>query len=124
MSNPNVALISTLEEMSQACFKDSFEFIKGLDDEDDTNFQVDGCGERSIEQNNGMYGHTEAVTFVDVVVSRSVFDGPVVLDCQSDDLDGVLDSQTKYVNEQVATLPTMSSNSPQAGNASVSEFFC
>ena len=123
MSNPNVALISTPEEMSQAWFKASVQFIKGLDDEDDTIFQVDGCGDRSIEQNNGMYGDTEVVTFVDGVVSRSVFDGAGVVDSQSDDLDGVLDSQTKDVNEQVATLPIMSSNSPQAGNASLSEFF-
>ncbi|GJX17419.1 hypothetical protein Tco_0218251 [Tanacetum coccineum] len=33
--------------------------------------------------------------------------------------DGVLDSQTKDVIEQAAMLPTMSSNSPQAGNAAL-----
>ncbi|GJX46523.1 hypothetical protein Tco_0271713 [Tanacetum coccineum] len=53
----------------------------------------------------------------------SVDDGDGVLDSQSDDGDGVLDSQTKDVIEQAAMLPTMSSNSPQAGNAAVSEFF-
>nr|GEX11598.1 hypothetical protein [Tanacetum cinerariifolium] len=34
MSNPNVALISSPKEMSQAWFKDSAEFIKGLDAQD------------------------------------------------------------------------------------------
>ncbi|GKC25199.1 phospholipase-like protein, partial [Tanacetum coccineum] len=94
MSNPNVALISSPEEMSQAWFKASAEFIKGLDDQDGTFFQDD-----------------------------QVDDGDGVLDSQSDDGDGVLDSQTKDVIEQAAMLPTMSSNSPQAGNAAVSEFF-
>ncbi|GKE79374.1 hypothetical protein Tco_1545494 [Tanacetum coccineum] len=40
-----------------------------------------------------------------------------------DDGDGVLDSQIKDVIEEAAMLPTMSSNSLQAGNAAVSEFF-
>nr|GEX99748.1 phospholipase-like protein [Tanacetum cinerariifolium] len=42
---------------------------------------------------------------------------------QSHDGDGVLDSQTKDIIEEVSMLPTVSSNSPQAGNAAVSEFF-
>nr|GEV60179.1 hypothetical protein [Tanacetum cinerariifolium] len=74
MSNPNVPLIASLEEMSHAWFKDSTEFIKGLDSQDD-------------------------------------------------DGDGVLDLQTKDVIEEASMLPTISSNSPQAGNAAVSEFF-
>ncbi|GJV72417.1 hypothetical protein Tco_1492412 [Tanacetum coccineum] len=41
MSNPNVALISSPEKMSQAWFKASAEFIKGLDDQDGTFFQDD-----------------------------------------------------------------------------------
>ncbi|GKC66457.1 phospholipase-like protein [Tanacetum coccineum] len=94
MSNPNVALISSPEEMSQAWFKASAEFIKGLDDQDGTFFQDD-----------------------------QVDDGDGVLDSQSDDGDGVLDSQTKDVIEEAAMLPTMSSNSPQARNAAASEFF-
>ncbi|GKA09399.1 hypothetical protein Tco_0688730 [Tanacetum coccineum] len=53
----------------------------------------------------------------------SVDDGDGVLDSQSDNGDAVLDSQTKDVIEQATMLPTMSSNSPQAGNAAVSEFF-
>ncbi|GKE35234.1 hypothetical protein Tco_1454556 [Tanacetum coccineum] len=53
-----------------------------------------------MEQHNGMCGDTE-----------------------DDDGDGVLDSQTKDVIEEASMLPTMSSNSPQAGNAAVSEFF-
>ncbi|GJT94353.1 hypothetical protein Tco_1089871 [Tanacetum coccineum] len=67
MSNPNVALISSPEEMSHAWFKASAEFIKGLDDQDATFF------------------------------SR--------------------------IDQDVAMLPTMSSNSPQAENAAVSKFF-
>ncbi|GKD43804.1 retrotransposon protein, putative, ty1-copia subclass [Tanacetum coccineum] len=102
MSNLNVALISSPKEMSQAWFK-----------------------------HNGMCGDTEDGTFVDGVVGKIgpkmnrmlVDDGYGVLDSQSDDGDGVLDSQTKDVIEQAAMLPTMSSNSPQAGNAAVSEFF-
>ncbi|GJS79104.1 hypothetical protein Tco_0728985 [Tanacetum coccineum] len=131
MSNPNVALISSPEEMSQAWFKASAEFIKGLDDQDGTFFQDDQGREKCIEQHNGMCGDTEDGTFVDGVVRKicpkmyrmSVDDGDGVLDSQSDDGDGVLDSQTKDVIEQAAMLPTMSSNSPQAGNAAVSEFF-
>nr|GFD21022.1 hypothetical protein [Tanacetum cinerariifolium] len=46
----------------------------------------------------------------------SVDDEDGVLDSQSDDGDGVLDSQTKDVIEEASMLPTMSSNSPQAGN--------
>ncbi|GJX17418.1 phospholipase-like protein [Tanacetum coccineum] len=100
MTNPNVALISSPEEMSQAWFKASAEFIKGLDDQGGTFFQDDQVREKCMEQHNGMCGDTE-----------------------DDDGDGVLDSQTKDVIEEVAMLPTMSSNSPQAGNAAVSEFF-
>nr|GEU46939.1 phospholipase-like protein [Tanacetum cinerariifolium] len=94
MANPNVALISSPEEMSQAWFNDSAEFIKGLDAQDGTFLQDD-----------------------------QVDDGVGVLDSQSDDGDGVLDSQTKDVIKEASMLPTMSSNSPQARNAVVSEFF-
>ncbi|GJY88663.1 hypothetical protein Tco_0503291 [Tanacetum coccineum] len=131
MSNPNVALISSPEEMSQAWFKASAEFIKGLDDQDGTFFQDDQGREKCMEQHNGMCGDTEDGTFVDRVVGKicpkmnrmSVDDGDGVLDSQSDDEDGVLNSQTKDVIEEAAMLPTMSSNSPQAGNAAVSDFF-
>ncbi|GKA45136.1 phospholipase-like protein [Tanacetum coccineum] len=101
MSNPNVALISSPEKMSQAWFKASAEFIKGLDDQDGTFFQ-DDQGKICPKMNR-----------------MSVDDGDGVLDSQSDDGDGVLDSQTKDVIEQAAMLPTMSSNSPQAGNATL-----
>nr|GEV28075.1 phospholipase-like protein [Tanacetum cinerariifolium] len=97
MSNPNVPLIASLEEMSHAWFKDSAEFIKGLDAQDDTFLQDDQCKEKSMEQHNGMCGDTE-----------------------DDDEDGVLDSQTKDVIEEASMLPTMSSNCPQAGNAAAS----
>nr|GEW70934.1 reverse transcriptase domain-containing protein [Tanacetum cinerariifolium] len=94
MSNLNVALISSPKEMSQASFKDSAEFIKGLDAQDGTFLQDD-----------------------------QVDDGDGVLDSQLDDGDGVLDSQTKDIIEEASMLPTVSSNNPQAGNAAVSEFF-
>nr|GEW79711.1 hypothetical protein [Tanacetum cinerariifolium] len=131
MSNPNVALISSLEEMSQAWVKASTGFIKGLDDQDGTFFQDDQGREKCIEQHTGMCGDTEDGTFVDGVVGKicpimnrmSVDDRNGVLDSQSDDGDGVSDSQAKDVDEQAAMLPTMSSNSPQARNAAVSEFF-
>nr|GEW13853.1 phospholipase-like protein [Tanacetum cinerariifolium] len=77
-----------------AWFKASAEFLKRLDDQYGTFFQND-----------------------------QVDDGDGVLDSQSDDEDGVLDSQTKDVIEEATMLPTMSSNSPQAGNVAVSEFF-
>nr|GEW03754.1 phospholipase-like protein [Tanacetum cinerariifolium] len=131
MSNPNVALISSPEVMSQAWFKDSAEFIKGLDAQDGTFLQDDQGKEKCMEQHNEMCGDTEDCTFVDRVVGKicpkinrmSVDDGDGVLDSQSDDGDGVLDSQTKDVIKEASILPTMSSNSPQAGNVAVSEFF-
>ncbi|GJV20120.1 phospholipase-like protein [Tanacetum coccineum] len=91
------------KETSQAWFKASAEFIKGLDDQDNTFFQDDKGREKCIEQHNGMCGDTEDGTFVDGVVGKIcpkmnrmlVDDGDGVLDSQSDDRDGVLDSQTK-----------------------------
>nr|GEW50332.1 phospholipase-like protein [Tanacetum cinerariifolium] len=100
MSNPNVALILSPKETSHAWFKASAEFIKELDDQDGTFFQDDQGREKCIKQHNEMCGDTK-----------------------DDDMDGILDSQTKDVIEEAEMLPTMSSNSPQAGNATVSEFF-
>nr|GEU85586.1 reverse transcriptase domain-containing protein [Tanacetum cinerariifolium] len=88
MSNPNVALISSPKEVSQAWFKASTKFIKGLDDQDGIFFQDD-----QVDDEDG------------------------VLDSQSNNRDGVLDSQTKDDTEEAAMLPTMSSNGPQVGNA-------
>nr|GFB32908.1 phospholipase-like protein [Tanacetum cinerariifolium]GFB32988.1 phospholipase-like protein [Tanacetum cinerariifolium] len=68
MSNPNVALISSLEEMSQTWFKDSAEFIKGLNAQDGTILQDNQGREKCMEQHNGMCGDTEDGTFVDRVV--------------------------------------------------------
>ncbi|GJR55502.1 hypothetical protein Tco_1406023 [Tanacetum coccineum] len=124
------ALIASPEEMSHAWFKDSVEFIKGLDAQDGTFLQDDQCREKSMKQHNGMCGDTEDGTFVHRVVGKicpkmnrmSVDDGDGVLDSQSDDGDGVLDSQTKDVIEEASMLPTMSSNSPQAGNAVVNSY--
>ncbi|GKA05260.1 hypothetical protein Tco_0684380 [Tanacetum coccineum] len=131
MSNPNVPLIESPEEMSHAWFKDSTQFIKGLDAQDGTFLEDDQCREKSMEKHNEMCGDTKDGTFVHMVVGNicpkinrmSVDDGDGVLDSQSDDGDAVLDSQTKDVIEEVSILPTMSSNSPQAGNAAVYEFF-
>nr|GEZ44043.1 hypothetical protein [Tanacetum cinerariifolium] len=117
--------------MSQAWFTAGVGFIKGLDDQDGTFFQDDQGREKCIEQHNRMCGDTEDGTFVDGVVRKicpkmnriSVDDGDGVLDSQLDNRDGVLNSQTKDVTEQATMLLTMSSNSPQAGNAAVSEFF-
>ncbi|GJY07037.1 hypothetical protein Tco_0374091 [Tanacetum coccineum] len=64
MSNPNVPLIASPEEMSHAWFKDSAEFIKGLDAYDGTFLQDDQCREKSIEQHNRMRGDTEDGTFM------------------------------------------------------------
>nr|GEY30023.1 phospholipase-like protein [Tanacetum cinerariifolium] len=101
MSNLNVALISSPKEMSR---------------------------EKCMEHYNGMYGDTEDGTFVDRVVGKicpkmnrmSVNEGDGVLDSQSDDVDGVLYSQTKDVIEEATMLPTMSSNCPEARNAAAS----
>ncbi|GKB49595.1 hypothetical protein Tco_0900348, partial [Tanacetum coccineum] len=46
MSNPNVPLIASPEEMSHAWFKYSAEFIKGLDAQDGTFLQDDQCREK------------------------------------------------------------------------------
>ncbi|GJV25573.1 hypothetical protein Tco_1378268 [Tanacetum coccineum] len=121
MSNPNVPLIASPEEMSHAWFKDSAEFIKGLDAQDGTFLQDDQCREKSMEQHNGMCGDTEDGTFVHRVVGKIC---PKMNRMSVDDGDDVLDSQTKDVIEEASMLPTMSSNSPQARNAAVSEFFC
>nr|GEV61738.1 hypothetical protein [Tanacetum cinerariifolium] len=128
MSNPNVPLIASRKEMSHAWFKDSAEFIKGLDAQDGTFLQDDQCREKSMEQHNGMCGDTEDCTFVHRVVVKicpkmnrmSVDDGDAILDSQSDDGDGVLDSQTKDVIEEASMLPTMSLDISQAGNAAAS----
>ncbi|GJZ46209.1 phospholipase-like protein [Tanacetum coccineum] len=98
----------------------SAEFIKGLDDQDGTFFQDDQCREKCMEQHNKMCGDTEDGTFVDKVVGKIC---PKINRMSVDDGDGVLDSQTKDVIEEAAMLPTMSSNSPQAGNVAVFEFF-
>nr|GEW07342.1 phospholipase-like protein [Tanacetum cinerariifolium] len=79
-------------KMSQVWFKDSAEFIKGLDAQG-TFLQDDQGREKCTEQHNGICGDTE-----------------------DDDRDGILDSQTKDVIEEASMLPTMSSNSPQARN--------
>nr|GEV94426.1 hypothetical protein [Tanacetum cinerariifolium] len=49
----------SLEEMSHAWFKDSAEFIKGLDAQDGTFLQDDQCREKSMKHHNRMCGDTE-----------------------------------------------------------------
>ncbi|GJY72563.1 hypothetical protein Tco_0476266 [Tanacetum coccineum] len=120
MSNPNVPLIASPEEMSHAWFKDSAKFIKGLDAQDGTFLQDDQCREKSMEHHNKMCGETEDGNFVHRVVGKIC---PKMNRMSVDDGDGVLDSQTKDVIKEASMLPTMSSNSLQAGNAVVFEFF-
>nr|GEU88356.1 phospholipase-like protein [Tanacetum cinerariifolium] len=66
---------------------------------------------------NEMCGDTEDGTFVDRVIEKIC---PKMNRMSIDDGYGVLDSQTKDVIEEASMLPTMSSNSSQAGNASSS----
>ncbi|GKA85023.1 hypothetical protein Tco_0806677 [Tanacetum coccineum] len=120
MSNLNVPLIASPKEMSHAWFKDSAEFIKGLDAQDGTFLQDDQCREKSMEHHNKMCGETEDGNFVHRVVGKIC---PKMNRMSVDDGDGVLDSQTKDVIKESSMLPTMSSNSLQAGNAVVFEFF-
>ncbi|GJT20860.1 hypothetical protein Tco_0890797 [Tanacetum coccineum] len=89
MSNPNVPLIASPEEMSHAWFKDSVEFIKGLDAQDATFLQDDQCREKRMEQHNRMCGDTEDGTFVHRVVGKIC---PKMNRMSVDDGDGVLDS--------------------------------
>nr|GFA32854.1 phospholipase-like protein [Tanacetum cinerariifolium] len=126
--NPNFNATYNLYGFASA-FKENEKL--GLDAQDGTFLQDDQGREKCMEQHNGMCGNTEDGTSVDRIVGKicpkmnrmSVDDGDGVLDSQSNDEDGVLDSQTKDVIEEASMLPTMSSNSPQAGNAAVSEFF-
>ncbi|GJY63053.1 hypothetical protein Tco_0464513 [Tanacetum coccineum] len=64
LSNPNVALISSPEEMKQAWFMASVEFIKGLADQDGKFIQDDEARVNCIEHNNGMCGDTEVGKFL------------------------------------------------------------
>ncbi|GJU76953.1 phospholipase-like protein [Tanacetum coccineum] len=64
LSNPNVALISCPEEMRQAWFIASVDYIKGLADQDGNVFQDDEARVNCIEHNNGMCGDTKVGKFV------------------------------------------------------------
>ncbi|GJV22668.1 hypothetical protein Tco_1375363 [Tanacetum coccineum] len=70
LSNPNVALISSPEEMMQSWFMASVDFIKGLADQDDKFIQDDEARVNCIEHNNGMCGDTEVGYFVQVKEAR------------------------------------------------------
>nr|GEW35449.1 hypothetical protein [Tanacetum cinerariifolium] len=102
LSNPNVALISSPEEMRQAWFMAIVDFIKGLGDQDGDFLQDDEARVNSIEHHNG--------------IRR----GDGVLDFEGD---GVHLSQTNDVLQQAVNLLTTSSTNPQARNAAVAEFF-
>nr|GEV86191.1 phospholipase-like protein [Tanacetum cinerariifolium] len=64
LSNPNVALISSPEEMRQAWFMASVNIIKGLANQDGKFFHDDKARVNCIEHNNGMCGDTEVAKFV------------------------------------------------------------
>ncbi|GKE31802.1 hypothetical protein Tco_1451124 [Tanacetum coccineum] len=64
LSNPNVALISSPEEMRQAWFKASVDFIKGWAEQDGKFLQDDEARVNCIEHNNEMCGDTEVGKFV------------------------------------------------------------
>nr|GEW80305.1 phospholipase-like protein [Tanacetum cinerariifolium] len=58
-SNPNVALISSPEEMRQAWFMASVDYIKGLADQDGKFVQYEEARVNGIEHHNGMCGDTK-----------------------------------------------------------------
>ncbi|GJX15162.1 phospholipase-like protein [Tanacetum coccineum] len=64
LSNLNVALISSPEEMRQAWFMASVDYIKGLADQDGNFSQDDEARVNCIEHNNGMCGDTEVGKFL------------------------------------------------------------
>ncbi|GJW20153.1 phospholipase-like protein [Tanacetum coccineum] len=127
LSIPNVGLISSPEEMRQAWFMASVDFIQGLADQDGNFLQDAKARENCIEHHNGMCDDTEDGNFVEGVDETicqkinqvSVEEGDGVLDSKGD---GVHLSQTNDVIQQAVNLSTMSSTSPQARNAAVAEF--
>nr|GEZ58787.1 phospholipase-like protein [Tanacetum cinerariifolium] len=62
--NPNVAFISSHEEMRQTWFIASVDFIKGLDNQDGKFFQDGKARINCIEHDNGMCSDTEVGKFV------------------------------------------------------------
>ncbi|GJV52500.1 hypothetical protein Tco_1448241 [Tanacetum coccineum] len=85
LSNPNVALISSPEEMMQSWFMASVDFIKGLADQDDKFIQDDEARVNCIEHNNGMCGDTEVGKFVQDEEARELMKQSVqkLIKCQS-----------------------------------------
>ncbi|GKB56058.1 hypothetical protein Tco_0912244 [Tanacetum coccineum] len=63
LSNLNMALISSPEEMRQAWFMASVDFIKGLADQDGKFLQDDKARVNCIKHNNGMRGDKEVGKF-------------------------------------------------------------
>ncbi|GJZ10132.1 hypothetical protein Tco_0544891 [Tanacetum coccineum] len=124
LSNPNVALFSSPEEMRHAWFMASVEFIKGLADQDSSLLQDDEARGNCIEHHNGLCDDTEDGNFVeglDETICQksnrmSVEEGDGVLDSEGD---GVHLSQTNDVIQQAGNLSTMSSTSLQARNAAL-----
>ncbi|GJR96954.1 hypothetical protein Tco_0269128 [Tanacetum coccineum] len=137
LSNPNVALISTPEEMRQAWFMACVEFIKDLADHDGTFLQDDvqgmnvfHCDEarcNCIEHHKGQGGQTKYGDFVEGLDETvgpnnnldSVEEGDGVLDS---DVDGIHLSQTNADIQQPGNVSTMLSTSPQVKNALVADF--
>ncbi|GKF23519.1 hypothetical protein Tco_0075841, partial [Tanacetum coccineum] len=118
LSNLNVALISSPEEMRQAWFMASVDFIKELADQDGKILHDDEARVNCIEHKNRMCSDTEVGRFVQDEKARVMGDG--VLDSEGD---GVHLSQTNDVIQEAVNLSTMSSTSPQAINPALAEFF-
>ncbi|GJW70512.1 hypothetical protein Tco_0127429 [Tanacetum coccineum] len=115
LENPNVTLISSPEEIRQAWFMASVDFIQGLVDQDGNFLQDDEARGNYIEHHNGLCGDTKDGNLVEGVdeticqkINRvSVEEGDCVLDYEGD---GVHLSQTNDVIQQAQ--PSSSSSHP------------
>nr|GEY62137.1 hypothetical protein [Tanacetum cinerariifolium] len=103
LSNPNVALISSLEEIRNGWFMASIEFIKGLADQDGNIFE-DDLGGGNVFQSD----------------EAGVEAGDDVLDSGGD---GIHLSKKFDTDQQAGTVSPMASTSPQARNVSIAKFF-
>nr|GEY62079.1 phospholipase-like protein [Tanacetum cinerariifolium] len=107
LSNPNVTLISSPEEVRQAWFIASIDFIKGLADQDGKFLQDEEARVNGIEHHNVMCGDTENGNFVEGIAETifpktnqmSVEEGDGVLNSEGD---GVHLSQTNDVIQQAS----------------------
>nr|GEV32606.1 phospholipase-like protein [Tanacetum cinerariifolium] len=119
LSNPNVALILSPEEMRQTWFIASVDFIKGLTDQDGNFLQDDEARVNCIEHNNGMYGDIEVGKFLQDEEARvNVEEGDDVLDPEGD---GVHLFQTNDVIQQARAKVTTIEDSKYLTSLSLDE---